>query len=85
MRLMLLCVVVAMMFVGADAAYGLGGGGHSGDGRQDFSQQDAHNYAIDRGGPATTPLIIPEPIAVLLLGLGIIGLAGLTRKFRGYR
>jgi hypothetical protein len=79
MKVVILCVVASMMFVGADAAYGLGGEGHHGDGRHDFSQQDGYNCVI--GGTEPT-LIMPEPVTVLLLALGILVLAGLTRKLR---
>jgi len=82
MKVIMLCVVASIMFVAADAAYGLGGGGHRGDGRQGFSQGAGNDCAINR---EETALSLPEPVAVLLLGLGILGLAGLTRKFRIYR
>jgi hypothetical protein len=97
MKSMVLCVMVVIMFVAADAAYGMGGGGHHGDGRQDFSQQagtsdcSSHNGSNSNTGDSDngfvitawrTSVSVPEPMAVLLLGLGIIGLAGVRRKFR---
>jgi hypothetical protein len=82
MKVIVLCILFTMIFAGADAAYGLGGGGHHGDGRHDFSQQEGSNRVI--GGTEPT-VSMPEPVAALLLGLGILGLAGLTRKLRSYR
>lgn len=38
MKSMVLFVVAAFMFLAVDHAYGMGGGGHSGDGRIDFSR-----------------------------------------------
>lgn len=84
MKVIILCVVASIMFVAADAAYGLGGGGHNGDGRQAFSQRAGNDCAITINREESV-LSVPEPLAVLLLGLGILGLAGLTRKFRSYR
>jgi hypothetical protein len=100
MKLMLLAIVVGMMFIGTDAAYGLGGGGHKGDGRQEFSERtpdgdrSSYNGSNDKAGGSDNNFMIdedrpcariPEPVAVMLLGLGTVGLAGLTRKFRSYR
>ena len=42
MKSMVLFVVVLFMFLAVDAAYGLGGGGHRGDGRADFSQSNGN-------------------------------------------
>ena len=87
MKPLVLFVVVAFMFLAVDAAYGLGGGGHNGDGRQYFSQSagNGNTDGADNGSvlPASPPSVsVPEPVAVCLLGLGIVGLAGLRRKFR---
>ena len=95
MRSMVLCVMVMIMFVAANAAYGMGGRGHYGDGRQDFSQQagvsDGSSHrgrysntdGSDNDLPVWRPSVsVPEPVAVLLLSLGIIGLAGAKRKFK---
>ncbi len=87
MKSMVLFVVIAFMFLAVDAAYGLGGGGHHGDGRLDFSQNagNCNTGGADCGSviPASPPSArVLEPMAALLLGLGIVGLAGLRRKFR---
>ena len=104
MKSMMLFVVVAFMFLAADRAYGLGGGGHHRDGRIDFSRsagngdgspansnaQGAPNESNGNTGGAGNGFImtasfltvsVPEPVAVFLLGLGIVGLVGLRRKF----
>ena len=47
MKVIILCVVASIMFVAADAAYGLGGGGHNGDGRQAFYQWAGNDCAIN--------------------------------------
>lgn len=88
MKSVVLFVVAAFMFLAVDAAYGLGGGGHNGDGRQDFSQSagNGNTGGADNGSVLMTSSLlsvsVPEPVAVFLLGLGIAGLAGLRRKFR---
>jgi hypothetical protein len=105
MKSMVLLVVALFMFLTVDAAYGLGGEGHGGDGRADFSQsngngggttinsnaQGAPNVSSGSTGAtdngfvmAASQLVVsvPEPVVVTLLGLGIVGLAGLRRKFR---
>ena len=102
---MVLFVVVAFMFLAVDAAYGLGGGGHHGDGRLDFSQSGGNGNGSPTNSNAQDPpnvsncntgctdngpvlaagpfgVSLPEPVTALLLGLGIVGLAGLRRKFR---
>jgi hypothetical protein len=108
MKSMVLLVVALFMFLTVDAAYGLGGGGHGGDGRADFSQSNGNGGgsttnssaqgapsvsngttggtgAADNGFVMTASTLVvsvPEPMVVTLLGLGIVGLAGLRRKFR---
>jgi hypothetical protein len=88
----------------ADIAYGMGGGGHHGDGRWDSPQPAAPASSNSTGsdaqqtptggywgwsgsadvmcsGPYGAPITVPEPIAALLLGLGVIGLVNMRRRF----
>jgi hypothetical protein len=84
----MLCVMVVIMLVAAEAAYGLGGGGSHGDGRTYFSPQTVRSdgsCSNDNNGigqPGGNGYTVPEPVGLLFLGTGIMGLAGLRRKFR---
>jgi len=80
MRLLLVIAMIASMLFAADAAYALGGGGHRGDGRREFSQsanavpQAVNGQDNNPGNPNDLPVptaSIPEPITALLLGIGI--------------
>jgi hypothetical protein len=99
MKLVLLFFMAAFMFVAVDAAYGLGGGGHHGDGRLDALQQVGKDNSDTNGssgntqngstdgpnGSLTVGLLtvsVPEPVGLLLLGLGILGLAGIRRRIK---
>jgi PEP-CTERM motif-containing protein len=87
MKLIVLFVVVMFMFVAVDGAYALGGGGHRGDGRWDSSKDtgNGNTGGADNGSvtPAPSPSVsVPEPLTLCLLGFGIVGLAGLRRKFK---
>ena len=88
--------IVAFVFLGTGAVYAMGGGGHNRDGRAVVLQSGANagsatnanaQYAgrcqsdPSSGDPAFTASV-PEPLAALLLGLGIIGLAGARRKLK---
>ena len=50
MKSIVLFVVAAFMFLAVDHAYGMGGGGHSGDGRIDFSRSAGNGD----GSPASS-------------------------------
>ena len=101
MKLVVLFVMVAFMFVAVDAAYGLGGGGHHGDGRTDALQQVGKSNSDTNGTSGNTQNgsngstgdpnssftltalsvnSVPEPLGLLLLGLGVLGLAGIRRR-----
>lgn len=90
MRLLLIIALIASVLFAADAAYALGGGGHSGDGRRDFSQPatavpQAVNGQNSNPGRPNGPLVltasVPEPITALLLGIGICFTTGfMVRK-----
>jgi hypothetical protein len=99
MKLVVLFVMVAFMFVAVDVAYGLGGGGHHGDGRTDALQQVGKSISDTNDSSATgqngstgdpnsgstlslLTVSVPEPVGLLLLGLGIIGLAGIRRRIK---
>jgi hypothetical protein len=97
MKLVVLFVMAAFMFVAVDAAYGLGGGGRHRDGRTDSLQQVGKdnsdpndNSGNTQNGSTGDPnssftlsrlnvLSVPEPVGLLLLGLGVLGLAGIRR------
>lgn len=97
MKLVVLFVMAAFMFVAVDAAYALGGGGRHRDGRTDSLQQvgkdnsdtndssgNTQNGSTNGpNGPLTVSLLsvtVPEPLGLLLLGLGFLGLAGIRRR-----
>jgi len=102
MKRVVLFVMVAFMFVAVDVAYGLGGGGHHGDGRTDALQQVGKSNSDTNGTSGNTQngsngstgdpnsgstlsqlaVSVPEPVGLLLLGLGIIGLAGIRRRIK---
>lgn len=60
---------------------GTGGGSQTGSGTQ-----NGGGSSSDPGGspgtPQDDPVSLPEPIVVLLIGSGLVGLAGLRRRFR---
>lgn len=79
-RLLFVIAMIASMLFAADAAYALGGGGHRGDGRREFSHpaktvlQEVSDQNDNPGNPNNPrgPIAsVPEPITVLLLGIGI--------------
>ncbi len=93
MRLPFVIAMIASVLFATDAAYALGGGGHTGDGRRDSSQpvnavplavnpqavnhvvlQDVNDQEHNPGNPnnpSVPTASVPEPITVLLLGIGI--------------
>ncbi len=109
-------VMILALFLAADAAYALGGGGGHGDGRMLFLQNGgtgggtASNAPVQNGqngstegtaGDAGSAIMslsdpvglnnnpqsfcvraVPEPLGLLLLGLGVVGLAGVRRKLQ---
>jgi hypothetical protein len=104
MKLVVLFVMAVFMFVAADAAFALGGGGHHGDGRLDALQQvgksnsdtngtsgntqnGSNGSTGDSNGSFTLNQLngvnsVPEPLGLLLLGLSVIGLAGIRRRVK---
>lgn len=92
MKVIVLFVMIAAVFVAGDAAYALGGGGPNGDGRRadmqnisnsvgNSNNSDRHNgqTGIGNGRPTASA---PEPSTLLLLSLGVIGVAGMRRKLK---
>ncbi len=89
--LLALLLVCALMFLGTGAAYGMGGGGSHGDGRWDYgtshstSGPDSHpGYNFDRSDDhhqGDTPVRVPEPLTLILLGSGIFGVTLLRKQF----
>jgi hypothetical protein len=73
MRLLFVIATIASMLFAAEAAYAMGGGGHRGDGRRDFSRpaNAALQGANDQNDPPVPITPVPEPITALLLGIGI--------------
>jgi hypothetical protein len=86
MRLLLVVAMIASLFFVADAAYALGGGGHRGDGRGEFSppatavrqdvnhavRQDGNDQEENPGNPNNPPcLVTAVPEPITALLLGI--------------
>jgi hypothetical protein len=88
MKVLVVLVTVALLFFAADGAYALGGGGHHGDGRStDMTSAGHSDGATSQNAPNGGTHSIPEPTSLLLLGLGVVGLAvmsvaGIRRKFK---
>jgi hypothetical protein len=92
MKVIVLFVMIAAILAAADATYALGGGGHNGEGRWadmqntrhgfgNFDDSDRH-YGRTKNGNERATANVPEPATLLLLSLGVIGMAGMKRVLK---
>ncbi len=93
-KVMLLGLLLSCSCFSADIAFALGGGGHNGDGRSDYLQPAApaagpapqqtssgsFESVMLSSQLVQQTVTVPEPVLVLLLGLGLVGLAGVRRR-----
>ncbi len=56
---------------------------HSGSNTLEFAvaQRDGSSYGLDYAGYVTDPLATPEPVPLVLVGTGLLGMAFLLRRY----